>query len=219
MLFRSSLRVIADHLRATAFLVADGVIPGNEGRGYVQRRIVRRAIRHGYKLGRKAPFFHKLVPDLVRLMGEAYPNLKANAQRIAEVLQAEEERFYETLENGMHILDAALEGDAQVLPGDVAFKLHDTYGFPLDLSADVCRERGLTVDENGFNAAMEKQKYQARAAGKFKMDKALDYAGAGNTFVGYDALQANAKVLALYVEGTPTQELKDRKSTRLNSSH
>mgnify|MGYP003336567305 CR=1 FL=1 len=164
-----SLRVIADHLRATAFLVADGVIPSNEGRGYVQRRIVRRAIRHGYKLGRKAPFFHKLVPDLVRLMGEAYPNLKANAQRIAEVLQAEEERFYETLENGMHILDAALEGDAQMLPGDVAFKLHDTYGFPLDLTNDVCRERGLTVDEAGFATAMDKQKSQARAAGKFKM--------------------------------------------------
>ena len=203
-----SLRVIADHLRATSFLVADGVIPSNEGRGYVQRRIIRRAIRHGYKLGKKTPFFHKLVPDLVKLMGEAYPNLAQNAQRVADVLKAEEERFYETLENGMQILDAALDGGVKVLPGEVAFKLHDTYGFPLDLSADVCRERGLTVDETGFNAAMEKQKNQARAAGKFKMDKALDYSGAGNTFIGYDALQANAKVLALYVEGTPTQELK-----------
>ena len=203
-----SLRVIADHLRATSFLVADGVIPSNEGRGYVQRRIIRRAIRHGYKLGKKTPFFHKLVPDLVKLMGEAYPNLAQNAQRVADVLKAEEERFYETLENGMQILDAALDGGVKVLPGEVAFKLHDTYGFPLDLSADVCRERGLTVDEAGFNAAMEKQKNQARAAGKFKMDKALDYSGAGNTFIGYDALQANAKVLALYVEGTPTQELK-----------
>ena len=202
-----SLRVIADHLRATAFLVADGVIPSNEGRGYVQRRIVRRAIRHGYKLGRKAPFFHKLVPDLVRLMGEAYPNLKANAQRIAEVLQAEEERFYETLENGMHILDAALEGDAQVLPGDVAFKLHDTYGFPLDLTNDVCRERSVSVDVEGFNAAMNRQKEQARAAGKFKMDKALEYSGAGNAFVGYEALHAQAQVLALYVEGTPVSAL------------
>jgi alanyl-tRNA synthetase len=212
-----SLRVIADHLRATAFLVADGVIPSNEGRGYVQRRIVRRAIRHGYKLGRKAPFFHRLVPELVALMGEAYPNLAANAQRITEVLKAEEERFYETLENGMEILDAALaptevngqtvEG-AKVLPGDVAFKLHDTYGFPLDLSADVCRERGLSVDEAGFKAAMDKQKAQARAAGKFKMDKALDYSGAGNTFVGYDALQASAKVVAVYLDGTPVAELK-----------
>jgi len=202
-----SLRVIADHLRATAFLVADGVIPSNEGRGYVQRRIIRRAIRHGYKLGRKTPFFHKLVPDLVALMGEAYPNLARNAQRVMDVLKAEEERFYETLENGMHILDAALDGGVQPLPGDVAFKLHDTFGFPLDLTNDVCRERGVTVDEAGFQTAMNRQKEQARAAGKFKMDKALDYAGAGNTFVGYDALQANACVLALYVDGTPVQTL------------
>ena len=203
-----SLRVIADHLRATAFLVADGVIPSNEGRGYVQRRIVRRAIRHGYKLGRKTPFFHKLVPDLVALMGDAYPNLAAQALRITEVLKAEEERFYETLENGMEILDAALGGGEKRLPGDVAFKLHDTYGFPLDLTNDVCRERGLTVDEAGFNAAMERQKAQARAAGKFKMDKALDYAGAGNAFVGYEQLQTSAKVVALYLDGTPVAELK-----------
>lgn len=203
-----SLKVIADHIRATAFLISDGVIPSNEGRGYVQRRIVRRAIRHGYKLGRKAPFFHKLVPDLVALMGDAYPNLAANAQRITEVLKAEEERFYETLENGMEILDAALGGGEKVLPGDVAFKLHDTYGFPLDLTNDVCRERGVSVDADGFNAAMERQKAQARAAGKFKMDKALDYNGAGNTFVGYEQLAAQAKVVALYVDGTPVAELK-----------
>jgi alanyl-tRNA synthetase len=207
-LLSPSLRVIADHLRATAFLVADGVIPSNEGRGYVQRRIVRRAIRHGYKLGRKAPFFHKLVPDLVAVMGDAYPHLKANAQRISDVLKAEEERFYETLENGMDILDAALGGGQAVLPGDVAFKLHDTYGFPLDLTNDVCRERGVSVDADGFNVAMDKQKAQARAAGKFKMDKALDYNGAGNAFVGYEQLQAQAKVVALYVEGTPVAELK-----------
>ena len=203
-----SLRVIADHLRATSFLVVDGVIPSNEGRGYVQRRIIRRAIRHGYKLGQKAPFFHKLVPDLVQLMGAAYPNLAQNAQRVADVLKAEEERFFETLETGMHILDTSLAGGVKVLPGEVAFKLHDTYGFPLDLCADVCRERGLSVDEAGFTAAMEKQKNQARAAGKFKMDKALDYSGARNDFVGYDGLTANAKVLALYHEGTPAQELK-----------
>ncbi|MFP8835437.1 alanine--tRNA ligase [Hydrogenophaga sp. XSHU_21] len=202
-----SLRVIADHIRATAFLVSDGVIPGNEGRGYVQRRIVRRAIRHGYKLGRKAPFFHKLVPDLVALMGDAYPNLAKQAQRITEVLKAEEERFYETLENGMEILDAALGGGQKVLPGEVAFKLHDTYGFPLDLSADVCRERGVSVDEAGFNAAMDRQKAQARAAGKFKMDRALEYTGAGNTFVGYDHLEAPAKVAALYLDGTPVATL------------
>ena len=203
-----SLKVIADHIRATAFLISDGVIPSNEGRGYVQRRIVRRAIRHGYKLGQKTPFFHKLVPDLVKMMGEAYPNLANQAQRITEVLKAEEERFYETLANGMEILDAALADGAKVLPGDVAFKLHDTYGFPLDLSGDVCRERGLSVDEAGFHAAMERQKAQGRAAGKFKMDKALEYTGAGNTFVGYEHLEAPAKVVALYLDGTPVTELK-----------
>jgi alanyl-tRNA synthetase len=203
-----SLRVIADHIRATSFLVSDGVIPSNEGRGYVQRRIIRRAIRHGYKLGRKTPFFHKIVPDLVALMGDAYPSLKAQAQRVMDVLKVEEERFYETLATGMEILDGALAGGVKVLPGDVAFKLHDTYGFPLDLSADVCRERGLSVDEAGFTVAMEQQKSQARAAGKFKMDKALDYSGASNTFVGYEKLEATAKVIALYAEGTPTTELK-----------
>jgi alanyl-tRNA synthetase len=203
-----SLRVIADHIRATAFLVSDGVVPSNEGRGYVQRRIVRRAIRHGYKLGQKTPFFHKLVPDLVKLMGAAYPSLAAQEKRITDILKAEEERFFETLEVGMQILDAALEGGVKVLPGEVAFKLHDTYGFPLDLSADVCRERDLSVDEAGFAAAMERQKSQARAAGKFKMDRALEYTGAGNTFVGYDELQATAKVLALYVDGTSATELK-----------
>ena len=203
-----SLKVIADHIRATSFLISDGVIPSNEGRGYVQRRIVRRAIRHGYKLGQKTPFFHKLVPDLVQLMGDAYPSLANQAQRITDILKAEEERFYETLANGMEILDAALAGGEKTLPGEVAFKLHDTYGFPLDLTNDVCRERGVGVDEAGFHAAMEKQKAQARAAGKFKMDKALDYTGAGNTFVGYDALQAQAKVVALYHEGAPVAELK-----------
>jgi alanyl-tRNA synthetase len=203
-----SLRVIADHIRATAFLVSDGVVPSNEGRGYVQRRIVRRAIRHGYKLGQKTPFFHKLVPDLVKLMGAAYPSLASQEKRITDILKAEEERFFETLEVGMQILDSALEGGVKVLPGDVAFKLHDTYGFPLDLSADVCRERDLSVDEAGFSAAMERQKSQARAAGKFKMDRALEYTGAGNTFVGYNELQATAKVLALYVEGTPAAEMK-----------
>jgi alanyl-tRNA synthetase len=204
-----SLKVIADHIRATSFLVADGVIPSNEGRGYVQRRIIRRAIRHGYKLGQKTPFFHKMVPDLVKQMGEAYPNLKAAEKRVMEVLKAEEERFYETLANGMEILDAALAGGRKVLPGEVAFKLHDTYGFPLDLSADVCRERGFTVDEAGFNAAMEKQKAAGRAAGKFKMDRALEYAGAGNVFTGYEKLEEQAKVVALYRDGTPVQQLEE----------
>ena len=204
----NSLRVIADHIRATAFLVSDGVLPANEGRGYVQRRIVRRAIRHGYKLGKKTPFFHKLVPDLVRLMGDAYPKLRTDERRIIDVLRAEEERFFETLENGMEILDAALAGGQKVLPGDVAFKLHDTFGFPLDLSADVCRERGLTVDEAGFHAAMDKQKAQGRAAGKFKMDRALEYAGAGNNFTGYERLEESAKIVALYLDGASVAELK-----------
>ena len=203
----NSLRVIADHIRATAFLVSDGVIPGSEGRGYVQRRIIRRAIRHGYKLGQKKPFFHKLVADLVALMGEAYPNLAAQADRITAVLKTEEERFYETLATGMEILDASLPQGVHVLAGEVAFKLHDTYGFPLDLTNDVCRERNVSVDEAGFHTAMEKQKSQARAAGKFKMDRALEYTGVGNEFVGYEHLSAEAKVTALYVDGVAVKEM------------
>ncbi|MCW8174686.1 alanine--tRNA ligase [Verminephrobacter aporrectodeae] len=196
-----SLRVIADHIRASAFLVSDGVLPGNEGRGYVQRRILRRAIRHGYKLGRKTPFLHRLVADLVRLMGDTYPALRAQQQRITAVLEAEEERFFETLANGMEILDAALAGGARLLPGDLAFKLHDTYGFPLDLSADVCRERGVEVDAAGFERAMERQKTQARATGKFKQERALEYSGAANHFNGYEHLAQSARILAIYVDG------------------
>ncbi len=203
-----SLKVIADHIRATSFLIVDGVIPSNEGRGYVQRRIVRRAIRHGYKLGQKTPFFHKLVKDLVQQMGAAYPKLAAQQARITEVLRVEEERFFETLAHGMEILDSALAAGQQQLPGDVAFKLHDTYGFPLDLTNDVCRERGLRVDEDGFNTAMQQQKEQARAAGKFKMDKLLDYQGAANQFTGYEQLSESTKIVALYAEGTPVSELK-----------
>uniref|UniRef100_UPI0005BB11D5 alanine--tRNA ligase n=1 Tax=Pseudacidovorax intermedius TaxID=433924 RepID=UPI0005BB11D5 len=202
-----SLKVIADHIRATSFLVSDGVVPSNEGRGYVQRRIIRRAIRHGYKLGQKKPFFHKLVADLVALMGAAYPRLQAQAQHITDTLKAEEERFYETLANGMDILDTALAGGQKTLPGEVAFKLHDTYGFPLDLTQDVCRERDVTVDEAGFDAAMERQKAAGRAAGKFKMERAVEYAGAGNVFTGYEHLQEAAKVVALYHEGAAVQQL------------
>ena len=281
-LHHKSLRVIADHIRATAFLVSDGVVPSNEGRGYVQRRIIRRAIRHGYLLGKKTPFFHKLVPDLVKLMGDAYPRLQSEAARVMEVLRVEEERFFETLATGMQILEDSFDfqqikktlalnhpgyewnghmlelfnletlhaiaksqdGNAIVLcvveeeevvvtdrllsnkylgqdvfvlsrnpsglkvPGEVAFKLHDTYGFPLDLSADVCRERGATVDEPGFAVAMDHQKSQARAAGKFKMDKALEYSGAGNTFTGYTTLEGATKIVALYADGTLVTELK-----------
>jgi alanyl-tRNA synthetase len=205
----NSLKVIADHIRATAFLVADGVIPSNEGRGYVQRRIVRRAIRHGYKLGCRKPFFHKLVPDLVREMGEAYPEIAEQQQRIMDTLAAEEARFFETIEHGMSILDGALAGGVKTLDGEVAFKLHDTYGFPLDLTADVGRERGFTVDEVGFNAAMARQQEASRAAGKFKMDRALDYSGTSTTFHGYDKLVIEgAKITALYVGGTEVAEMK-----------
>lgn len=206
-LSNKSLRVIADHIRATAFLVSDGVIPSNEGRGYVQRRIIRRGIRHGYKLGQKKPFFHKLVADLVSEMGAAYPKLAADQQHITDTLKAEEVRFFETLANGMEILDAALTGGQKTLPGDVAFKLHDTYGFPLDLTQDVCRERGVEVDEVGFGAAMEQQKAAGRAAGKFKMARAVEYTGAGHAFTGYEHLQEQATVAALYQEGSPVQQL------------
>ncbi len=202
-----SLKVIADHIRACSFLIADGVLPSNEGRGYVLRRIIRRAIRHGYKLGQKQPFFYKLVPDLVKEMGSAYERLAAEEAHIIAALKAEEERFFETLANGMDILDNALTGGVQVLPGDVAFKLHDTYGFPLDLTQDVCRERGVTVDVDGFNAAMQHQKDTARAAGKFKMDKALAYDGAPSRFTGYTSLAEEATVLALYADGVPVQQL------------
>ncbi|MCM5570183.1 alanine--tRNA ligase [Burkholderiaceae bacterium FT117] len=197
-----SLRVIADHIRACAFLIVDGVIPGNEGRGYVLRRIVRRALRHGHKLGQSQPFFHRLVADLDRAMGDAYPELRAARDRVAEVLKQEEERFGETLEHGMAILEAALSGGAKRLDGETAFKLYDTYGFPLDLTADVCRERGVSVDEDGFEAAMNRQREQARAAGKFKMAAGLEYSGLPTAFHGYERLSVDdAKVLAIYVDG------------------
>ncbi|MFD0929627.1 alanine--tRNA ligase [Methylophilus glucosoxydans] len=204
-----SLKVLADHIRACSFLIADGVIPGNEGRGYVLRRIIRRAIRHGYKLGCRAAFFHRLVPDLVAEMGEAYPELTSNQARVAEVLKQEEDRFFETIENGMQILEAELATKPAVFNGDLAFKLHDTFGFPLDLTADICRERGVTVDTAGFDAAMARQKEQARAAGKFKMALNLEYDGAATTFHGYDKLETAAKVLALYKDGSAVQTLNE----------
>ncbi|HDR8930376.1 alanine--tRNA ligase [Burkholderia vietnamiensis] len=209
----NSLKVIADHIRACSFLIVDGVIPGNEGRGYVLRRIVRRAIRHGYKLGRKGAFFHKLVADLVAEMGAAYPELKEAEQRVTDVLRQEEERFFETIEHGMSILEAALADveakGGKVLDGELAFKLHDTYGFPLDLTADVCRERGMTVDEPAFDDAMARQREQARAAGKFKATQGLEYTGAKTTFHGYEEIAFDdAKVVALYVEGSSVGEVK-----------
>ncbi|HEX7682936.1 MAG TPA: alanine--tRNA ligase [Trinickia sp.] len=212
-LANNSLKVIADHIRACSFLIVDGVIPGNEGRGYVLRRIVRRAIRHGYKLGCKHAFFHKLVADLVEQMGGAYSELADAQARVTDVLRQEEERFFETIEHGMSILDealAALEAKGgKVLSGDIAFKLHDTYGFPLDLTADVCREREMTVDEPAFDEAMSRQREQARAAGKFKMAQGLEYSGAKTTFHGYEeSIFDDAKIVALYVDGTAVDEVK-----------
>ena len=202
-----SLKVIADHIRACAFLIVDGVIPSNEGRGYVLRRIIRRAIRHGHKLGQTKPFFHKLVPELSRLMGDAYPELPLKQEYVMQVLGAEEVRFAETLEHGMKVLEVAL-ADAQksgrkVLPGDTAFTLYDTFGFPLDLTADVSRERGVSVDQAGFDAAMGKQRERARAASSFKMSDGFDYTGAKTVFDGYDTLAEQSRVVALYRDGTP----------------
>jgi len=203
-----SLKVIADHIRACTFTVVDGVIPGNEGRGYVLRRIARRAIRHGYKLGARKPFFHTLVAALAAEMGDAYPELKREQARATEVLKVEEERFFQTIANGMEILEATLAA-GQGVPGDVAFKLHDTYGFPLDLTADVCRERGVSVDEAGFQAAMAKQKEQARAAARFKVAAGLAYSGADTQFHGYEHLVCEtSKVVAVYVDGSPVASAK-----------
>jgi len=203
-----SLRVIADHIRAASFLIVDGIIPGPEGHGYVLRRIIRRALRHGHKLGQTKPFFYKLVEDLNIEMGVAYPELAEAKDRVAATLKAEEERFGETLENGMKILEAQLAKDPTKLDGGTAFTLYDTYGFPLDLTADICRERNITLDEAGFNAAMEQQKKTARAAGKFKMAANVEYSGEKTKFVGYDDLSVNAKVIALYANGASVQELK-----------
>src|SRR6266704_3097365 len=202
-LANNSLKVIADHIRACSFLIVDGVIPGNEGRGYVLRRIVRRAIRHGYKLGRKEPFFHRLVADLARAMGGAYPELRRAEERVTQVLKAEEERFAETLENGMRVLEGALHREDRMLDGETVFQLYDTFGFPVDLTADIARERGVMIDHAGFEAAMERQRERARAAGKFKMEAGVAYSGGATEFRGYDTLVLDdAKVAALYKEGT-----------------
>ena len=206
-----SLKVLADHVRACSFLIADGVIPGNEGRGYVLRRIIRRAIRHGWKLGVRAAFFHRLVPDLTAEMGDAYPELKENQPRIKSVLSQEEERFFATIQHGMEILESELgrmlSSGVKLFSGETAFKLHDTFGFPLDLTADICRERGVGVDADAFDAAMARQREQARAAGKFRMAAALDYDGLATVFEGYETLETQASVLALYKDGSPVREL------------
>jgi len=203
----NSLRVIADHIRATSFLIVDGVIPGNEGRGYVLRRIIRRAIRHGYKLGQTEPFFHRLVDDLARIMGEAYPELHKAKERVTRVLKTEEERFAETLEHGMKVLEGALTREDRMLDGETVFQLYDTYGFPVDLTADIAREREVRVDYAGFETAMQRQRERARAASKFTVSAGLEYSGRPTEFHGYDTLTLEGTVAALYREGTFVEEI------------
>lgn len=208
-LSNNSLKVIADHIRACSFLIIDGVIPSNEGRGYVLRRIIRRALRHGHKLGQKGLFFYRLVQDLGLVMGEAYPELISQRERIEQVLRQEEERFSETLENGMRILEGALvnlPANAK-LDGQTLFTLYDTYGFPVDLTADICRERGIEVDLDSFEVAMENQRQMARASGKFKTAEGLSYSGVQTRFDGYTTLEGSGTVTALYVDGTSVQSV------------
>lgn len=204
-----SLKVIADHIRSCSFLIADGVLPANEGRGYVLRRIIRRAVRHGYKLGQSKPFFHKLVADLVNEMGDAYPELKEKQAQIEEALKNEESRFAQTLETGMALLENALAKGGKTLGGEIIFKLYDTYGFPYDLTADICRERNIDLDEAGFNREMEAQRARARAAQSFKANAQLPYDGQDTEFKGYSERQTEATVLALYKDGEQVNELNE----------
>ena len=204
-----SLKVIADHIRSCSFLIADGVLPSNEGRGYVLRRIIRRAVRHGYKLGQSKPFFHKLVADLVKEMGDAYPELKEKQAQIEEALRNEESRFAQTLETGMALLENALTKGSKKLDGEIIFKLYDTYGFPYDLTADICRERNIELDEAGFNREMEAQRARARAAQSFKANAQLPYDGQDTEFKGYSERQTESKVLALYKDGEQVNELNE----------
>jgi len=207
----SSLRVIADHIRSCAFLIADGVLPSNEGRGYVVRRIIRRAIRHGYQLGIRETFFYKLVEPLAQEMGEAYPELKQAQAQVERVLKKEEERFAETLEQGMKILEACIAKlDSSVIPGEVVFQLYDTYGFPVDLTADVARENHLTVDHAGFETAMSAQRERARSASSFGADYDQDIKLDSQTeFTGYEHLQDQAKIVSLFKKGQPVDSLED----------
>lgn len=204
-----SLKVIADHIRSCSFLIADGVLPSNEGRGYVLRRIIRRAVRHGYKLGQSKPFFHKLVADLVKEMGDAYPELKEKQTQIEEALKNEESRFAQTLETGMALLENALAKGSKKLDGEIIFKLYDTYGFPYDLTADICRERNIELDEAGFEREMEAQRARARAAQSFKANAQLPYDSQDTEFKGYSERQTESKVLALYKDGEQVNELNE----------
>ncbi|HSG65642.1 MAG TPA: alanine--tRNA ligase, partial [Gammaproteobacteria bacterium] len=205
-----SLRVIADHIRACAFLIADGVLPGNEGRGYVLRRIIRRAVRHGYKLGTEEPFFFKLVRSVEAEMGRAYPILREQRAHVERVLHQEEERFAETLAHGMGILENAIAAlpAGGMIPGETVFKLYDTYGFPEDLTADVARERKLRVDHVGFERAMDAQRARARGASQFVLDRSkLPRIDTATVFVGYDVLAAESAVEAIFVDGAPVEQL------------
>lgn len=204
-----SLKVIADHIRSCSFLIADGVLPSNEGRGYVLRRIIRRAVRHGYKLGQSKPFFHKLVADLVKEMGGAYPELKEKQAQIEEALKNEESRFAQTLETGMALLENALAKGGKTLDGEIIFKLYDTYGFPYDLTADMARELGIELDEAGFEREMEAQRARARSAQSFKANAQLPYDGQDTEFKGYSERQTESKVLALYKDGEQVDELNE----------
>ena len=210
-LTQSSLRVIADHIRSCAFLVADGVMPSNEGRGYVVRRIIRRAIRHGYRLGIRDVFFYKLVAPLAEEMGEAFPELKAAQEQVERVLKKEEERFAETLEQGMKILEACVaKMEGSVIPGDTVFQLYDTYGFPVDLTADFARENNLTVDHAGFETAMSAQRDRARSASSFGADYDQDIKlDAQTEFTGYDHLDDQVHIIGLYKKGQPVDSLED----------
>ncbi len=206
---QASLKVVADHIRSCGFLIADGVLPSNEGRGYVLRRIIRRACRHGNKLGAKGSFFYQIVAALAAEMGEAFPELKSQQAHIERVLKAEEEQFAKTLEQGLRILEqdlAQLKGD--VVPGDVVFKLYDTYGFPMDLTADIARERELTIDEAGFEREMEAQRERARSASSFGMDyNSLVKVDSATEFLGYDATEGQGKIVALYKDGQSVDQL------------
>ena len=203
----NSLKVIADHIRACSFLIIDGVIPSNEGRGYVLRRIVRRAIRHGYKLGQTDPFFHRLVDDLALAMGAAYPELVKEKTRVSQVLLQEEQRFAETLDHGMKVLEGALTREDKMLDGEMVFQLYDTFGFPVDLTADIARERGVRVDYAGFEAAMERQRERARAASRFSMASGVAYSGQTTEFHGYDTLSLESTVVALCRDGSQVEEV------------
>ena len=208
---QASLKVVADHIRSCSFLIADGVLPSNEGRGYVLRRIIRRACRHGNKLGATGNFFYKIVAALVAEMGEGFPELVREQANIERVLKAEEEQFSKTLEQGLKILEQDLaELKGTVVPGDVVFKLYDTYGFPMDLTADIARERNLTVDEAGFEREMEAQRVRARSASSFGLDyNTLVKVDVPTEFIGYNATQASAKIIALYKEGKSVEFLNE----------